>query len=524
MLGDLTAIWSRIPTGQKAILVALGGGAIALFMMFSSWSGSPDFVPLYTALEPGDAAAIVDRLQAQGIPHQLSESGTTIRVPSAQVAAARLDLAAEGLPAGGGVGFEIFDNQSFGVTDFVQRINLRRSLEGELTRTINQLDSVTGSRVHIALPESQLFSDQQGAASASVVLEMRAGSGLSQSQVRGVAHLVAQSVDGLNVDSVTILNTKGDILFDGSEDLGVAGSTQLQLTDAFETRLENDLSSFLRSVLGPNRSAVEVSAVLDFTQTETTRETFTPITEGERSTQTVTETFSGSNAAEALNVGGAVANVPGLNAPEVDGEADGTTSSYSRSESTINNELDRTLTVTANAPGDILQLSISVILDESVTPEQATALESAISAAAGINTARGDSVTVTQIPFDTTELEEAALAIEADAAAASSQNMMRMAIPVVAVLMAAAFLWFFSRKIGKARGGPGADQLSLSVGGGAATALAASAETVEHMQERIRREEQLKLQEQETQEITQFVRNQPQAVAEVVQTWVREDG
>ncbi|MEE9278243.1 MAG: flagellar basal-body MS-ring/collar protein FliF [Dehalococcoidia bacterium] len=515
--GDLVATWNRMPRGQKTILLMLGGGAIALFVLFTSWSRAPDFVPLYAGLDPADAGAVVDRLQSQGIPHQVSEGGTTVRVPSSQVAAARIDLASMGLPKGGGVGFEIFDEQSFGATAFVQRINLRRGLEGELTRTINQLDSVQGSRVHIAIPEKQLFTDLDSEASASVVLDVFPGRPLSQAQVRGVAHLVAQSVDGLDAENVMILNSKGDILFDGSDDLGAAGNTQLQLTQAFEDRLERDLGAFLRSVLGPNRSAVEVSAVLDFTSTETTTESFAPIDGGARSTQTLEETFAGS-AADAFNVTGAEANVGALAGPDVDDGETGSTSNYSRTESTVNNELNRTLTVTTTAPGEIQALSISVVLDdEAVSEEQAADIQTAIAAAAGLDNDRGDQLTVTRIPFDTTELEEAEAAIAAEAAANASQNMMRLAVPILAVVLAAVFLWFFARKIGKARPVSAADQFSLAVSAGAG-------ESVEQLQARLREEEARNLKDQQYQEATQYVRNQPKAVAEVVQTWVREDG
>ena len=520
---DLGGVWNRLPRGQKVVLLLMGGGAIVLFMLMTSWARSPDFVPLYGGLEPADAGAVVDRLQTQGIPYQVSDGGTSVRVPSSRVAEARIDLASVGLPSGGAVGFEIFDNQSFGVTDFVQRINLRRSLEGELSRTINQLDGVRGSRVHIAIPENQLFTELEAKAGASVVLELRPGSGLSQAQVRGVAHLVAQSVDGLDAANVTILNTKGDILYDGSDDLGVAGSTQLQLAQAYEDRLERDLRGFLRSVLGPHRSAVEVSAALDFTHTDTTTETFVPVEAGERSSQTVEETFTGTGGAEPLNVPGAVANVPGANVPEVDGESEGASSSYTRTESTVNNELNRILAVTTTAPGQVQQLSISVILDESVSEEQASELKAALSTAAGIDPSRGDALTVSRVPFDLTELEEAEAALAAEEASNQTTNMMRMALPVVAVLLAGGFFWFFIRKVGQAGQRSQSDQFTLAVGAGAATPALPQGETVEHLQERMRLEAQQKQRETTTQEITQFARAQPQAVAEVVQTWVRED-
>ena len=518
---ELTGTWSRLPRGQKMVLVALGGGAIALFMLFSSWSRSPEFVPLYTGLDPADAGAIVDQLIADGIPHEVANGGTTVRVPSSQVASARVNLAANGLPAGGSTGFEVFDSQSFGVTDFVQRINLRRSLEGELTRTINQLDPVVGSRVHIALPESRLFSDDQVQTSASVVLDVRPGRTLSAQQVQGVAHLLAQSVEGLRAENVTILSNKGDIIFDGSDDLGVGGGTQLQMTQAFETQLESDLERFLRSVLGPNKSAVEVSAVLDFTKVETSTETFTPIEGGARSTASTAESFVGAGAAEALNVPGAAANIAGAATPEAAEDTGGETSNYSRTESTVNNELDRTVQTITTSPGTVTSLSISVLLDESVPEDQATDLQAAVSAAAGMDLSRGDTITLGRVPFDTTELEEATAAIEAETAANQQMNMIRMVVPVLAVLLAGGFFFFFIRKLGKGAG-PG-DPLSLAVGPGGLPALG-PAETVEQMQARMIAEAENRQRDMQEMELTQLVQSQPKAVAEVVRAWTREDG
>ena len=519
--GDLTALWGRLPRGQQILLAGLAGGGIALFVLMLSWSRSPDFVPLYTGLDPADASAIVDQLQTRGIPHEVAAGGTTVRVPSAQVAEARIDLAAEGLPAGGGVGFEVFDGQSFGVTDFVQQINLRRSLEGELTRTINQIDGVHGSRVHIAIPQDQLFSDLQEATTASIVLDIRAGRSLSQARVRGVAHLVAQSVEGLEPEGVTILNTKGDILFDGGDDATVGGSTQIEATQAYEQRLERDLGLFLRSALGPNKSAVAVTAVLDFTATETTSETYVPVAGGERSSQNASETFREDGAESQLNVPGAAANLPGADQAETEATGASTTSEYTRTEATVNNELNRILQVTRDAPGQVKTLSVSVILDTAITEEQATELQAAIAAAAGLLPDRGDVLSVTRVPFDTTEIDEAQAAIAAEAASTKTTNMIRMAIPVLAVLIAGGLFFFLLRKLSQARA-VGGRPYGVTVDANGLPMLP-SGERVADAQKRLMEEQRRQHRELVGQEVAQLVRTQPKAVAEVVQTWVREE-
>ncbi len=518
--GDLSRIWSRLPRGQKLTLAVLAGGAIALLALFASWSRTPDYVPLYTRLEAADGAAIVDSLQSQGVPYEVADGGSTVRVPSSQVASARLALAAEGLPAGGGVGFEVFDGQSLGVTDFVQRVNLRRSLEGELTRTINQLEAVQGSRVHIAIPDDQLFTDLQNDATASVVLDIRAGRSLAASQVRGIAHLVAQAVEGLDPAHITILNSKGDILYDGTDALGTAGGTQLEMTQAFEDQMERDLGLFLRSVLGPNKSAVAVTAVLDFTRTETTRETFTPIENGQRSTQTVTEQFSGDGTLGDLAVPGAVANVPGLNAPETDTTDAGSSSAYQRTEATTSNELNRTLETVANAPGQVQHLSISVLLDESITEAQATQLQDAIRAAAGVDTERGDAITVVRVLFDTTELEDAKAAIAAEAASNQMMNMVQLAVPVVAVLLAGGVFTFLIRKISAIRASaPTGYMLAVDY-----PALGGVGQSQEALVAQRMRELESQHRDQTSKQLATLTRTRPQAVAEVVQTWMREEG
>ena len=511
---ELGAIWNRLPTGQKVVLATLAVGSIGLLVVFMSWSNAPDYVPLYSGLDPSDGAAVVDRLASQGIPYQVADGGGTVRVPSSQAAEARLDLAGMGLPSGGGVGFEIFDRQAFGVTDFVQQINLRRSLEGELTRTINQLDAVKGSRVHLAIPQDQLFTDVAEAATASVVIDQHPGRTLSAAQVRGIAHLVAQSVEGLEPDRTTILNTKGDILFDGETGPGAAGSTQLELTSAYEEELERELSTFLRSVLGPNKSAVEVTAELDFTATQTTSETFTPIEGGERSEQTVTETFTGSGSGTTGAVPGAVANIPGVD--EVGAAAGETSASdYSRIESTTNSELNRTEQVVQTSPGEVQSLSISVLLDESIPEEQATNLQGAVAAAAGLDTERGDSISLVRIPFDTTELDEAEAAIADAEAAASQTNMILMAIPVVVVVLLGGIFFFFMRKVNKSRGQM--PSYGLAVGGPAAAQVTAGAMAA------LAAGNAAEIEDGELQEVTRFATAQPKAVAEVVQTWMQDE-
>ena len=226
----------------------------------------------------------------------------------------------------------------------------------------------------------------------------------------------------------------------------------------------------------------------------------------------------GTDAAGALNVPGAAANVPGAAEAEAAGEGEGENSNYARTESTVSSELNRTVQTTTTAPGTVTGLSVSVLLDESVPEAQATALQEAVAAAAGVDATRGDAVIVTRVPFNTTELEEARAAIEVEAAAAQQQNMIRLAIPILAVLLAGGFFFFFLRRLGKARAAGGGD-LTLAVGGGPGVAALGAGETVEQLQARMQAEAELRQREAQASDLTQLVQSQPQAVAEVVRHW-----
>ena len=357
----LLETWNGLSTGRRAVLVAASAALLLIAFYMYSWSSQTTYVTLYSGLDPEDASAVVDELRAQGVSFELSASGTTVRVPEPAADELRINFAAQGLPSGGSSGFELFDGGTLTATDFVQRLNFQRGLEGELSRTIQSFEAVSAARVHIVLPERSLFIDDERPASASVVLDVRAGKRLGGGEVAGIARLVAGAVEGLAEEQVTIIDTAGGVLYDGTAagDDTLGSGSQLDAQRTYERTLEQDAQQLLDQALGPGSAVVSVRATLNFDRAETETESFTPGQEGgvPRSATTVTETYSTADELTGGVVPGAVANVPGADT-DLPGDitpSEGTETAYNRQESTTNFEVGRTVTRTVQAPGRVEQ-------------------------------------------------------------------------------------------------------------------------------------------------------------------------
>ena len=533
--GRMAATWSSLSPARRAMLAVTAGVLVALALLLYSWSSSTNFVTLYSGLDPSDSGRIVDQLRSRGVPFRVEAGGQSLSVAASEVDELRLDFAAQGLPAGGHVGFELFDGNGFTLTDFAQRLNFQRGLQGELARTIESFGVVERARVHIVLPERSLFVADERPTTASVVLKMRPGRALSAAQVGGVAHLVTGAVEGLDKNNVTIVDTTGSVLFDGRslEDGGVLGAngSQVALQRSYEEELERDLRQLLDRALGPGNSAVQVSATLNFDRLETETETFSP---GEtaggvaRSATTVTESYSTSGDATTGAVPGAVANIPGADTtipvPAAGANAEEATTAYSRTETTSNFEVGRTVIRSTQAVGGVTRLSVSLLLDESVTEAQATSLLETVSAAAGIDADRGDTVAITRIPFDRTAIEEAETAFAAEASMAQLLGYVRIGLPILVLAVAFFLFRLLMRSIGSRStyrlteapqgalppGTPGAAPAELPLGTAAVAALPAPSPAVE-------------MQSQVETQVTKLAENNPETVANVVQSWLREE-
>ncbi|RXK52972.1 flagellar M-ring protein FliF [Oleiharenicola lentus] len=374
---SLLDLWSQLGLNQRVSLivaaVAVIGGMIAVVL----WSRRPDYQLLYARLGDKDSSAVISYLQSQNIPHQISAGGGTVSVPAERVHKLRMDLAAKGLPSGEGVGFEIFDKGQFGLSDFVQRTNYLRALQGELARTISQLSGVRAARVMIVQPENRLLLTDNGIKpTASVFVDMGGGR-LEVDQVNAIRHLVANAVQGLGPDQVAVVDNRGRVL---SEDLkqdptlGTA-SSQMRYKQQVEDYLSKKVETMLAQVIGPGNAVVRVSADIETEATTISAEVYDPEGQVVRS-QTSTEDVNTSS--ETRSGGGAVgvsANVP-EKAATTEGAANRpvSNSEQNRKNRTTTYEINRTLTNTTRNPGTIKNVTAAVLVAQRqpVAPAAAT--------------------------------------------------------------------------------------------------------------------------------------------------------
>jgi flagellar M-ring protein FliF len=404
------------------------GGVVLLSIVFFSllivMANKTDYRPLFANLTTEDAGEIVKKLKEQKIPYQLSDNGKAILVPSDKVYDLRLSLASDGLPQGGGVGFEIFDRKNFGVTEFVQKLNYQRALQGELARTISQLAGVEQARVHLALPEKTIFKDSEKPPTASVILKMKSNRQLRENEVQGIAHLVASAIEGMNPDQVTVLDSRGKILSQaGSTDAGSKmTSSMLEMQRNYEKNLEERLQSLLDKAVGSGKSVARVTAAFDFKQVERYEEKYDPESPVVRSEQR-SEEKNGTAAAAATGVPGVQANM-GKTTPGTAGNQ----STGAKSDETMNYEISRSTARTIEPVGTLAKVSVAIMVDgkyeqagKSVaakptyvprSPDELQKIEALVKSAVGYNVERGDQLTVANISFQDTA-EDAAEATEA---------------------------------------------------------------------------------------------------------------
>ncbi len=502
--------WNQLPRGRQMALAGIVAGTIVVAYFVFIASSQPNMVTAFTGLAPEDSAAIADQLGKDGIAYELGGGGSTVSVPANKVAETRIKLAQAGLPKGGAVGLEIFDKTNFGATDFVQKVNYTRGLQGELARSINTLAGVKASRVQIVLPKEAIFAKDQAPTTASVLVSMKPGANLSQDQVRGIANLVANSVEGLKQGGVTIIDDTGHVLFDGAtmDSPFTGSSTQLDAQHAYESQLQRDLDNTLAKVVGPGRSAVTVRAQLNFDNVKSTADTFGTQPQV-RSSTTTTETYAG-NGTTTGGVPGTGTN--GATNPGATGA--GGNSNYTRTESTTNNELNKTTTTTVKAPGSIQKLSVSVVLDDSVTAAQEGSITSAVAAAVGLDQTRGDTLSVTRLPFDASAKQD--LVTAADSGIGQYLQYLKLLLPVLAVVLAFILVMLLLRSLGKHQLAlPAGNQLrALPAAMGAATLTAPQPQPIAALEPGVDPGEE---------RVLKLAEVNPRAVADVVQTWMREE-
>ncbi|WP_245391840.1 flagellar basal-body MS-ring/collar protein FliF [Salinicola aestuarinus] len=423
-------------------LIIGGSAALAILVAIFLWARSPDYRVLYSTLTEADGGRIMSQLDSMGVPYQFSDSGGALLVPAEQVHPVRLKLAEQGLPQASGVGFELMDDQAFGISQFAEQINYQRSLEGELGRTIAALGSVQNARVHLAMAKDSVFVRESQPASASVVLDLQPGRVLGAGQVSAIVHMVSSGVPRLPADAVTVIDQNGTLLTQSQGANSRLDGTELDYVRTLESSYANRIESILAPIVGANNVQAQVTAQVDFAQRERTDERYGP-NQGPNQAAVRSEQLSASyqgDADLAMGIPGALSNQPPGTAPspinaegtqadtqddggdqgaqdQADAQADAGDTAESgnaqgRRDSTVNYEVDRTVEHVKQQVGGLERLSAAVVVnyrngvDDEGNPTM-VALDDAemaqirnlVRQAMGFSQARGDDIEVVNTPF-----------------------------------------------------------------------------------------------------------------------------
>jgi len=389
-----------IGAARFGVMAGIAAALTAFFLYVAGVLSTPPKAILFSGLEPRDASAVVAKLDAMAVPYEAKGDGGTILVPADQVTKLRMDLAQDNLPAAG-VGYEIFDkSDAFGTTAFVQNINRLRALEGELARSIQTIEGVESVRVHLVVPERQIFSRDQQSPSGSVVLKTRGT--FNRGQVSAIQHLVAAAVASMSPDRVAIVDDKGNLLAGGQEKEGddAAASMQEQHTTDFEDRIRQRVESMVSSVVGAGHVRAQVTANIDYTHMNETSETYDPDSKVIRSTQTVDRNATDSNGTAPMSVANAL---PGQQ--QQTNEAN--KSSSGSTEETTNYEISKTIKTSSVDQGTVKKLSVAVVVDGADTngkyvartAQEMKLIDGLVKSAIGFDATRGDLVQVVNMPF-----------------------------------------------------------------------------------------------------------------------------
>jgi flagellar M-ring protein FliF len=544
LLSRLKALGGSLSTRQLASLVAAVVAVAALVGGTSWWVTRPTYTLLFEDMDQAAAAEVVAKLDAQKIRYELAPGGRGVRVPTTQVDRLRLDFSAEGLPSSGRIGFEIFDRTAFGQTEFLEHVNYRRALEGEIARTISTISEVSSARLHIAMAKDSLFGAREQPAKASVILKLRnPGRPLAPATVTGITNLVAASVEGLRPEAVVVMDSFGRPLArPPADDEAPLGAAQAERQRSMERDLSERLVTLLEPVVGDDRVRVNVAVRLSAASEEQTEEKWDPTQPVIRSRQLTTDGTVGSAVGA---VAGARGNLPPTataeGVPPPTPPAPVLTSGGGRGSETTNYEISRTTRHTVKPSGDVARLSVAVILDDELVvkkdangttarstrarkPEELQKIQGLVAAAVGLDTNRGDQLTVENIAFDAAPPEEPEppTLIEQYGPAAGE------GAKVVGVLLLAGLVVLVVIKpvVQAALGGPKA--IAVAGGGPGGTALPRTVQDIEGEIEAqlMAAAEQKKLETVKmpvlTKKANAIVQNEPEAAARLLRSWIAE--
>jgi flagellar M-ring protein FliF len=487
----------RVTMASALVVVLLAGAA------FVRWASAPTYTVLYSNVDAAQLSEVIDSLEAQNVDYRLEGGGSRIMVPQSAVYRLRADLASDGIQ--GSVvpqGYELLDNQGLSVSDFRQKVDYQRALEGELARTLNAMKSIDSATVHLVLPEEALFAENQELVTASVLIDPNGS--IRESDVEAITLMVSSSVEGLEPGQVTVASTDGTVLHAAGEDTGVGvGNAQLRMTKEFEAGLARDITAMLTSVMGPNRASVVVRAELDFDERSTESELYDPESQIAVREQTIDETYNGAGDAPVGSVG-------------IDGEAlevaeDGSYE-YARNEATTEFGVDRVVTRTMEAPGAIERLSVAVVVDDgqltgAAAPDLNT-IDSLVTAAAGISAERGDTVEVSAAAFPATVTAEA-LAEEPVAAESGMMDLIPTIAGALALVVVAVALVLMSRGGKKSSSISASGTLEALPGGRSPALMGSSAADAIEMSGM-------------ASDVMQLVERQPEEIATLLRSWLAD--
>lgn len=425
---QLVEIWKQLGVNQRVSVVLGAGVVIAGLVGLTLWSNRPDYMLLYGKLDDGEAAKVMAALDDAKVPYQTGRGGASILVPSDKVYQMRAQLAAKGIPRGEGVGFEIFDKPNFGISDFVQRANYLRAVQGELARTIGQIDMVESARVMIVMPENRLLVDSQKKPTASVFVRTRSNGQLPGSAVNSIRFLVANAVEGLQASSVSVVDNLGNVLSENEEENSVAGMSNNQLSARrnLEQYLSRKAEGMLEKVLGPGQAIVRVAAEINWDTITRTEEKYDPDGQVARSTTlndetTTTTTAAGvdsNNTGAGNNAGGpagVTSNSTGDNGNSTASQANSSNSQTKKKVTQSQFEVGRTSISTLLSAGGLRRLSAAVFVAQKFegegkdrkavarTDDEMQKLKRIVQSAVGIvenDPTRKDELTLEQLPFN----------------------------------------------------------------------------------------------------------------------------
>ncbi len=393
--GRAGAVLADFTLGQKAmvalaVVVAVVGGVI--FMRAES---RPSYQPLFTNLQTADAGAITQQLTSSKIPYQLANGGTTVLVPAADVDQERIALAEQGLPQSGNVGFSNLEKSGITTSDFVQQVEYQQALEGQLEQTIESIQGVQSAQVNLVVPQQSDFAiGTSQPTTASILVDLTPGTVLSSGQVQAIVHLAASSTPGLSASDVTVVDNHGDVLTAPGDADGTSGASNTQQTDVYDSNVATSLTSLLSRVVGAGNAAVQVNAVLDFDQTQTTTNGLQTNAAGQPLTAPTGQTTSNNSY---TGSGTPPSGVLGSSEPTSTSGGNGT---YTSTSSQITNAVGQVTQTVKQAPGQVQKTSVAVLLNSSAAHKVNDAtIRSLVVAAAGLNLTGGDQLVVSSLPF-----------------------------------------------------------------------------------------------------------------------------